>query len=147
MSYRNLVILEGFLGADPTARELPSGELVVNARLATKEAWTDAQGRHEHTEWHSLVCYGGAARRARTYSKGDNVYAEGRLQTRQFTDSDNRQRTHREIVVLRTYRIQRDERDAENGGDAQGQDGAAGAEPRSAAPAASQSPANFPPVC
>lgn len=147
MSYRNLVILEGYLGADATSRQLPSGELVVNARLATKETWTDGQGRHEHTEWHSLVCYGGAAKRARAYVKGDNVYVEGRLQTRQFADKDDKPRTHREIVVLRTYRIADDRDGQQDGaGEGAGQEGNAPAEPRGPAAGAAPSTANMPPV-
>jgi single-strand DNA-binding protein len=112
--YKNQVILEGFLGKSPELRFMPSGDKVANGTLATKEVWKDKTGKPvSSTEWHALVFYAERADRAELYEKGDNIHVEGKIQTRKYTDNAGHQKTVREIIVMRSHRIDRmhDEQD------------------------------------
>ena len=77
----NKVILVGNLGADPTVSTMPSGDKVVNLRVATSDSWTDkATGeRKERTEWHRVVIFNSqvADTAERYLRKGSKVYLEG----------------------------------------------------------------------
>lgn len=85
----NRVTLVGNLGQDPELRYTGSGTAVCNMRLATNEAYKDAQGELvEKTEWHSVVAWARLAEICGEYlKKGSLVYFEGSLQTRQWEDS------------------------------------------------------------
>lgn len=112
--YKNQVILEGFLGKSPVIRFMPSGDKVANVTLATKEVWKDKAGKPvSSTEWHALVFYAELADRAELYEKGDNIHVEGKIQTRKYTDNAGHPKTVREIIVMRSHRIDRmhDEQD------------------------------------
>ena len=112
--YKNQVILEGFLGKSPEIRFMPSGDKVANVTLATKEVWKDRAGKPvSSTEWHALVFYAERADRAELYEKGDNIHIEGKIQTRKYTDNAGHPKTVREIIVMRSHRIDRmhDEQD------------------------------------
>jgi single-strand DNA-binding protein len=97
----NKVILIGNVGKDPETRHMPSGGAVVNLTLATSENWTDKNGeKQERTEWHRLVIFGKLAEIANEYvSKGQQLYVEGRLQTRKWQDKEGREQYTTEIVV------------------------------------------------
>lgn len=100
----NKVILVGRLGADPESRSLgQSGNRVVNLRLATSETWKDkASGeRKERTEWHSVVIFNEPLGKiAEQYlQKGSEVYIEGQLETRKWTDKDGADRYTTEVVL------------------------------------------------
>jgi single-strand DNA-binding protein len=101
----NKVILVGNLGADPEVRQLPSGEPVVNLRLATSESWRDKNSgeRKEKTEWHRVVIFNeNIAKVAEKYlHKGSKVYIEGQLQTRKWTNKDGQEQYSTEIVLQR----------------------------------------------
>ena len=101
----NKVILVGNLGQDPDVRRLPSGDPVVNLRIATSENWRDkASGeRKEKTEWHSVVIFNeNLAKVAEQYlKKGAKVYIEGQLQTRQWEDQSGQKRYSTEVVLQR----------------------------------------------
>ena len=103
----NKVILVGNLGADPEVRQLPSGEPVVNLRVATSESWRDKNSgeRKEKTEWHRVVIFNeNLAKVAEKYlHKGSKVYLEGQLQTRKWTNKDGQEQYSTE-VVLQKYR-------------------------------------------
>jgi single-strand DNA-binding protein len=105
---KNQIELAGFLGAKPTQRVLPSGTKVANVRLAEGYRYTDRQTKNqrEHTNWHNLVFYGVLADIAGTFEKGENIYVEGSLQTRQFTPKDGSQRTVYEIIVKTCHLIE-----------------------------------------
>src|SRR5436309_7848090 len=98
---KNQIELAGYLAAKPTLRGLPSGTKVGNARMAEGYRYTDRHTRtqREHTNWHNLVFYGILADIAATYEKGDNVFVEGSIQTRQFTPKDGSTRTVYEVIV------------------------------------------------
>jgi single-strand DNA-binding protein len=101
----NKVILVGNLGADPEVRALPSGEPVVNLRIATSESWRDKNSgeRKEKTEWHRVVIFNeNIAKVAEKYlHKGSKVYLEGALQTRKWTNKDGQEQYSTEVVLQR----------------------------------------------
>ena len=103
MASVNKVILIGNLGRDPETRYMPSGDAMVNLNLATTDQWKDKNGeKQEKTEWHRVVIFGKTAEIAGQYlRKGSQVYIEGRLQTRKWTDKDNQERYTTEIVADR----------------------------------------------
>ncbi|PLR31103.1 ssDNA-binding protein [Chimaeribacter californicus] len=98
----NKVILVGNLGQDPEVRYMPSGGAVANITLATSESWRDkATGEQkEKTEWHRVVLFGKLAEVAGEYlRKGSQVYIEGSLQTRKWTDQSGQEKYTTEVVV------------------------------------------------
>ena len=98
----NKVLLIGHLGADPEIRYLPkSGKAVANFRMATNEVWTDPEGKQqERTEWHRIVAFGRLAEFCGEYlAKGKQVYVEGRLRTREWTDQNGQRRFTTEIIA------------------------------------------------
>lgn len=98
----NKVILVGNLGQDPEVRYLPSGGAVCSVTLATSESWRDkATGEQkEQTEWHRVVLFGKLAEVAGEYlRKGSQVYIEGQLRTRKWTDQAGTEKYTTEVVV------------------------------------------------
>lgn len=103
MSGVNKVILVGNLGRDPEVRYTQTGSAVANFTLATNERWKDATGEtKEKTEWHRIVVWGKQAEIANEYlRKGRQVYVEGSLQTREWTDRDGNKRQTTEVRAQR----------------------------------------------
>jgi len=98
----NKVILVGRLGRDPEVRYTGSGQAVCNLSLATDESFTDRSGtRQKRTEWHRVVLWAKLAEIAQQYlKKGQLVYIEGRIQSRQWEDKrDGQKRTSYDIVA------------------------------------------------
>lgn len=99
----NKVSLIGYLGADPEIRQTSDGKSIANLRVATSESWRDRHNgeRRERTEWHRVVIFvEGLAKVAEKYlSKGSQVYLEGQLQTRKWTDRDGVDRYTTEVVM------------------------------------------------
>ena len=95
----NKVILIGNLGQDPEARFTPQGTAVCNLSVATNESWKDQSGEiQDRTEWHRVVMYGRMAETATEYmKKGQMVYIEGRLNTREWEDQNQIKRRTTEI--------------------------------------------------
>src|SRR5450830_1291456 len=89
MASVNKVIIVGNLGRDPEIRTFPSGDQVANVTIATTDRWKDKQSGEmkEATEWHRVVFNGRLAEIAGQYlRKGSQVYVEGSLRTRKWTD-------------------------------------------------------------
>lgn len=87
MSGVNKVILIGRLGKDPEVRNLDNGVAVANFTMATSESYKDRTTgeKKEVTEWHNIVLWRGLAEISQKYlHKGDLVYIEGKLRTRQW---------------------------------------------------------------
>jgi single-strand DNA-binding protein len=105
MASLNKVILIGNLGRDPEVRYTAGGQAVANFTIATNEAWTNKQGqREERTEWHRIVAWGALGERAGEYlKKGKQVYIEGRLQTRKWTDREGQERYTTEINAQQLF--------------------------------------------
>ena len=102
MASVNKVILVGNLGRDPETRTFPSGDQVCNATIATTDKWKDKQSgeMREATEWHRLVFNGRLAEIAAQYlRKGSQVYVEGQIRTRKYTDKDGVEKYATDIRV------------------------------------------------
>ncbi|MEO2267800.1 single-stranded DNA-binding protein [Pseudoalteromonas pernae] len=98
----NKVILVGNLGQDPEVRYMPNGNGVANISIATSDSWKDKNTgqMQERTEWHRVVLFGKLAEVAGEYlRKGSQVYVEGKLQTRKWTDQSGQEKYTTEIVV------------------------------------------------
>ncbi|MCT9811547.1 single-stranded DNA-binding protein [Acidovorax sp. Be4] len=89
MASVNKVIIVGNLGRDPEMRTFPSGDQVANVTIATTDRWRDKNTgeNKESTEWHRVVFNGRLAEIVGQYlRKGSQVYVEGSLRTRKWTD-------------------------------------------------------------
>ncbi len=98
----NKVILVGNVGMDPEVRALEGGAKVARLRVATTERIYNRQTQEtrEHTEWHTVTLWRGLADVADRYiRKGSQVYIEGSLRTREWTDNSNNKRYATEIVA------------------------------------------------
>lgn len=97
----NKVILVGNLGKDPQTRSTPNGQEVATLTVATSEKYKDKAGElQERTEWHTVVVWGRQAESCGKYlTKGRQVYVEGRLATRKWTDKEGAERYSTEVVA------------------------------------------------
>lgn len=96
----NKVILIGNLGQDPKVHTTQSNSIVTQLSVATSRRVKQADGSYaDETEWHRVVCSSKLAEVARDYlTKGRQVYIEGRLRTRKYTDKDNTEKYVTEII-------------------------------------------------
>src|SRR5215468_11011571 len=101
MASVNKVILIGNLGRDPETRYMPEGGAITNISIATTDKWKDKNGEmQEKTEWHRVAFFGKLAEIAGEYlKKGSQVYVEGRIQTRKYTDKDGVEKYATEIIA------------------------------------------------
>lgn len=119
----NKVILIGTLGQDPEIRYIPNGGAVGRLSIATNESWRDKQTgqQKEQTEWHRVVLFGKLAEIASEYlRKGSQVYIEGKLKTRKWTDDAGVERYTTEIIVnqggtMQMIGARRDDSQSSNG--------------------------------
>jgi single-strand DNA-binding protein len=118
----NKVQIIGHLGRDPEMRYTPSGRPVTTFSVATTRSWSTASGeRREETEWFNIVAWGGLAEVCNDYLvKGQQVYIEGRLQTRRWEDEDGNKRSSveivaREMIMLGERKKRQDSSGAEKG--------------------------------
>ena len=104
MASLNKVMLIGHLGKDPEIISFENGTKKMSVTLATTERYRDRNGEWaEQTDWHNLVAWGNLAldiaEKRRNYIKGDMIYVEGRLKTRQYVDNQNVTRYVTEVLV------------------------------------------------
>lgn len=100
MASVNKVIILGHVGKDPEMRYTQFGDAVCSLTVATSETWKDkATGeKKEATEWHRISFFGRLAEVAGEYlKKGSQVYIEGSIHTRKWTDKDGQDRYTTEI--------------------------------------------------
>ncbi len=97
----NKVMIIGYLGRDPEMRYTPSGRPVTSFSVATSRTWTSAEGeRREETEWFNVVAWGNLAEICKSHlSKNQQVYIEGRLQTRGWEDETGKKHFRTELVA------------------------------------------------
>ena len=96
----NEAILVGRVGKDPEVKYTNSGTAVANYSVATNERWKKDGETHEHTEWHRIVSFGKLAEICGEYlTKGQLIYIEGKIQTRDWEDRDGNKRYTTEIVA------------------------------------------------
>jgi single-strand DNA-binding protein len=99
----NKVILLGHLGDAVKMHYFEGGNSIGRFPLATNEEYTNrATGEKiSNTEWHNLVVRNKLAELCETYlSKGDRIYVEGRIKTRQWQDDSGNKRYNTEIHVI-----------------------------------------------
>lgn len=98
----NKTQLLGFLGGDPEVRYFGDGTATARISLATTDKYKDKKSNEvkEKTEWHNVVFFGKLAEIAGEYlKKGAQVFVEGKLRTRKWTDKQGVDRYTTEIVV------------------------------------------------
>jgi single-strand DNA-binding protein len=102
MASINKVILVGNVGRDPEIKYMPSGDAVTNLSVATTDKYKDKQTGEakEITEWHRISAFQKLAEICGQYlKKGSQVYIEGRIRTRKWTDSAGVEKYSTEIVA------------------------------------------------
>lgn len=142
MASVNKVIIVGNLGRDPEMRTFPSGGRVCNVTIATTERWKDKQSGEmkEATEWHRVVFNDRLAEIAGEYlRKGSQVYVEGSLRTRKWTDKDGIEKYTTEIRADEMKMLGKREGMGGPSGDDDG--GGYDSAPRRSAPPAARAPA------
>jgi single-strand DNA-binding protein len=97
----NKVMVIGHAGRDPEMRYIPSGKPVTSFSVATSRSWTNSEGeRRQETEWFNVVAWGNLAEICKQHiRKGQQVYIEGRLQTRSWEDHEGKKRFRTELVA------------------------------------------------
>ena len=91
----------GNLTRDPESRSTPTGQTVCSFSIATTYSYKDANGQKvEKPEYHNIVAWGKLAEICTQFlAKGRKVFAEGRLQTREWTTQDGQKRNRTEIIA------------------------------------------------
>jgi single-strand DNA-binding protein len=97
----NKVMIIGKLGRNPEMRYTPSGRAVTSFSVATNRSWVNSEGeRREETEWFNVVAWGNLAEICKQYlARGQQVYVEGRLQTRGWEDQNGKKHYRTELVA------------------------------------------------
>ena len=102
MASINKVIIVGNLGQDPIMRYTTNNEPMCNITVATSDRWKDriTGEPREATEWHRITFFGKLAEIAdKNLRKGSQVYIEGRLRTRKYTDRDGIEKYSTDIIA------------------------------------------------
>ena len=109
----NKCLIIGNLGRDPEMRYTPSGQAVTQFTVAVNRNRKDQQGEwQEETEWFRVVAWGPLAERTAEYlRKGNKVFVEGRIQTRQWEGQDGQKRYTTELVANTIQNLERRPRD------------------------------------
>jgi single-strand DNA-binding protein len=94
-------MLIGRLGHDPEMRYTPSGRPLTKFQLAVNRSWKSADGeKKSETEWFNVVAWGKLAEICNQYlTKGQQVYIEGRLHTRQWQDEESGNHSAVEVIA------------------------------------------------
>ena len=126
----NKVLLIGNVGQDPEVRYLDGNNgnggnaKVATIRLATSERYRDRNGeQRENTEWHSVVAWRNLADLAENFiKKGTQIYVEGKIRSREYTDQTGAKRYRTEIIADNIQLLGRrsDNPGAQDGGAPQG---------------------------
>jgi single-strand DNA-binding protein len=108
----------GNLTKDPEVRQTPSGTLVASFTIATNHTWRDQTGnKQEKAEFHNMVAWGKLAEICQSYlKKGKKVFAEGRIQTRDWEGDDGIKRYKTEIIVENLIMLNSREGEGMSGG-------------------------------
>ena len=98
----NKAIIVGFLGNDPEIRKTQTGATVATISVATSESWTDKNSGQKQTatEWHRVVFFNRLAEIVEQYlTKGSQVFIDGKLQTKKWTDNNGVDRYTTQIIA------------------------------------------------
>ncbi len=133
----NKAIVVGRLTRDPEIRTTPNGQTVANFSLATSTSWKGQDGQQqERTEFHNIVAWGRRGEVIGQYvTKGQELYVEGRLETRSWDDKDTGKKMYRTEIVLENFEFGAKPGGAATGG---GYNNAAPQQNQAPAPAAEQ---------
>lgn len=109
MASVNKVILVGRIGQNPELRTMNNGSAICNITVATDESYTDRDGiKQKSTEWHKVTLFAKQAEFCANYlHKGSQVYIEGSLATRKYTDKQGIERYTTEIKAQRLQALDR----------------------------------------
>ena len=103
----NKVLLIGRLGADPEIKQMVNGKSVARLSLATSQNWKDKNTgeKKEKTEWHRVVVFNeGLVNVVQQYlKKGAQVYIEGQISTRKWTDEKSGQDKYSTEIIIQGY--------------------------------------------
>jgi single-strand DNA-binding protein len=101
----NKAIIVGRLTRDPEVRTTPSGQTVTNFSLATSTKWKGQDGQqNEKTEFHNIVAWGKRGEVIGQYVvKGQELFVEGRLETRSWDDKDTGKKMYRTEIILDNF--------------------------------------------
>ncbi len=105
----NRIMLIGNLGTDPEMRFTPSGNPVTSFSLATNRVYTTSEGeRRQETQWFTVVAWRKTAESCNQFlTKGQRVYVEGELRTRNWEGRDGQKRTAVEVIANRVLFLDR----------------------------------------
>lgn len=98
----NKVLLIGNLTRDPNLRYTPNSTAVCSFSIATNRTWSPSDGgeKQERVEYHNIVAWSKLGEICgELLHKGDKVFVEGRLQTREWKGEDNQSRRTTEVVI------------------------------------------------
>lgn len=102
MASVNKAIIVGHLGQDPELRYTSAGDAAANISVATSEQWKDKHSgeQKEQTEWHRISFFGKPAEIVCQYlRKGSQIYVEGKIRSKKYTDKNGIERTAFEIIA------------------------------------------------
>ena len=125
-------LIVGRMGADPDLRRFPSGDAVLNFRVATTQYWRDKESGEtkEHTEWHNVVAEQHYAESIAAWArKGSLLLVKGPSRTRRWSDNAGIERFTTEIRVekwMPMHHAQGPQQASGSRGDTMRQDAAAG---------------------
>lgn len=97
----NLVVFEGFLGGDAETKQLTSGRVVTNYRIANTRRYKKGDGNFEdQTTWVNVTDWTpGTQQIAKYLTKGRNIKVVGRLNTRNYQDANGNNRSVTEVIA------------------------------------------------
>jgi len=103
----NKVILIGNITREIELKALPSGMKVSSFGIATNRTWKDNNGKkQEQAEFHNLIAFGKQAETIQQYcKKGDQLYIEGRLQTRTWEDKTSGEKKYKTEIILESFQF------------------------------------------
>ncbi len=101
MTGLNKVMLIGTVGRDPEMRYTPDGVAVTSFSLAVKRTWQGGDGKQrEAWDWFNIIAWRRLAEICRQYlAKGEHIYVEGRLQTREWQDETGQNHLRTEVIA------------------------------------------------
>lgn len=90
----NKIVIIGNLGRDPEMKYTPDGQAVTSFSVGSNRRWKTSSGEsREETDWFNVSAWGKSAESCNTYlAKGSQVYVEGRLKVRMYSDRSGEQK-------------------------------------------------------
>ncbi len=101
MASYNKITLIGNVGKDPEIRSISADKKVADISIAVNDSYRDAKGQQqEKTEWFRISFWNQKAEVIEKYvRKGQQIYVEGRLRVRTYTDKEGKERYSLEVVA------------------------------------------------